>query len=229
MPSRRAEPEYAHYVEDLFISIPGPSQRIRKDDGDLLVVGRSLAFDGEYRDCTPGHLMRTCLCCGHYFLRCTSCSYSGLTSSRGGPLVCHRYRVIYTDGACLNNGEATAAGGVGVAFGTKADARFSMLVGEDPNGQCNNHTNQRAELLAAIHGIQSIDQWTSLNRPCPDRKSHQEKKTMVWVIATDSQYVGKGTNEWLPKWRVGDPKPWSSLLTCISAEKQHESIKWPTT
>jgi ribonuclease HI len=204
---------YVGIVESPSISIPGRSQSIRRDDGDLVVVGRSLAFNGENRERTPNQLVRTCACCGHYFLRCTSCSDSRLTSHQGGPIACHRYRVIYTDGVCLYNGQANAAAGVGVAFGTRQKARSSMLVGEDPDGQHNNHTKQRAELLAAIYGIQSIDQWTSSNRPCPDRKSHQEKRTVVWVIATDSQFVGKGINKWLPKWRVGHPKPCFSLLT----------------
>ena len=204
---------YVGIFESPSISIPGRSQSIRRDDRDLLVVGRSLAFNGENRERTPNRLVRTCACCGHYFLRCTSCSHSRLTSRQGGPIACHRYRVIYTDGFCLYNGQANAAAGVGVAFGTRRKARCSMLVGEDRDGKHNNHTKQRADLLAAIQGIQSIDQWTSRNPPCTDRKSHQDWRTLVWVIATDSEYVAKGINKWLPKWRVGHPKSCFSLLT----------------
>ena len=193
------------HLEVLSIRTPRQSVISERDDVDLVVIGLNLAFSIDNPMRTPTELIKTCGFCGHFFVRCASCSLSNLTSFQGGPLVCHRYRVIYTDGSCLDNGTANAAAGVGIAFGTKTKARSWMLVGEDPTGQRDNHTNQRAELLAAIHGIQSIDNWTSTNRPRPDRKSHEEKRIMMWVVTTDSEYVVKGMTKWLPKWKVGGP------------------------
>lgn len=192
-------------LEALSITATSGLAIFEEEDADLVVVGLGLAFSIDNLMRTPTELIKTCGCCGHFFVRCASCSLSNLASCQGGPLVCHRYRVIYTDGSCLDNGTPNAAAGVGIAFGTKTKARISRPVGEDPTGQHNNHTNQRAELLAAIHGIKSIDKWTSTNRPCPDRKSLEEKRTRVWVLTTDSEYVVNGMTKWLPKWKVGGP------------------------
>jgi ribonuclease HI len=217
-------------VQVLTIRTSCQSATYQQSDDNVGVVGLNLAFSSDYHEATPKRLIKTFDCCGHYFIRCNPCFKSDLISCQGGPLVCHRYRVIYTDGSCLDNGTANAAAGVGIAFGTKVEARSWMLVGDDPTGQRNNHTNQRAELLAAIHGIQSIATWTSTNRPCPDRKSHAEKKTMVWVIATDSEYVVKGMTKWLPMWKVGGPElPRLLVSSDVTAEQQHEGFERPTT
>lgn len=83
---------------------------------------------------------------------------------------------LYTDGACSGN-----PGPGGWAFILKHPATGNVLerAGAEPNT-----TNNRMELLGAIRGLET------LKRPC-----------QVELI-TDSQYVGKGLLEWMPKWKA---------------------------
>ena len=81
--------------------------------------------------------------------------------------------VMYTDGGCLGN---PGPGGYGVVLmcGTH---RKELSEGYRLT------TNNRMELLAAIHALES------LKRPCRVR------------LTTDSQYVQKGIQEWLANWK----------------------------
>ena len=50
-------------------------------------------------------------------------------------------------------------------------------------------TNQRAELLAAIAGLNKL------------KESYEEDRG-EYIVVTDSEYVVKGITEWFPTWRV---------------------------
>ncbi|KAF8436468.1 hypothetical protein L210DRAFT_3613357 [Boletus edulis BED1] len=52
--------------------------------------------------------------------------------------ICHHSPIIYTDGACSNNGSSDAVAGIGIAFGTRK------------------RTSQRAELITALEGLKKI-------------------------------------------------------------------------
>lgn len=80
---------------------------------------------------------------------------------------------IYTDGACDPNP------GPG---GWAALLRFGK-VSKEISGSEENTTNNRMELTAAVRSFQA------LNRPCQVD------------IYTDSEYLQKGINEWLPNWK----------------------------
>ena len=80
---------------------------------------------------------------------------------------------IYTDGACKGN---PGPGGWGALLRYKAHER--ELSGGEPDT-----TNNRMELMAAIAGL------IALTRPCSVK------------LVTDSQYVMKGIQEWLPNWK----------------------------
>jgi ribonuclease HI len=92
--------------------------------------------------------------------------------TRAGKPVVH----LYTDGACSGN-----PGPGGWAFILKHPASGKELVrsGAEPET-----TNNRMELLAVIHGLEQL------------------KRPSCVVLFTDSQYLGKGLTEWLPRWKA---------------------------
>lgn len=63
-------------------------------------------------------------------------------------------------------------------------------------------TSQRAELLAAIHGIYELAEFESDSNEA--RAEHRDSNDKVtWVITSDSEYVVLGMTEWVPAWKVG--------------------------
>jgi ribonuclease HI len=92
--------------------------------------------------------------------------------------------LIYTDGACLNNGQANPAAGWGFVFRTPQASRPDVgrvqgrLGDHGPSGESHPQTSNRAELRAVIAALQYRvwygEGWKKL------------------VIATDSEYVVKG-------------------------------------
>lgn len=91
---------------------------------------------------------------------------------------------IRTDGACKGN---PGLGGWGALL--RHGGREKAICGGEANT-----TNNRMELMAVIEALKA------LKRPCQVR------------VHTDSQYVQKGMNEWLPGWkargwRTADKKP----------------------
>ncbi|AYR20377.1 ribonuclease HI [Alcaligenes faecalis] len=91
---------------------------------------------------------------------------------------------IWTDGACKGN---PGLGGWGALL--RHGGQEKAICGGEANT-----TNNRMELMAVIEALKA------LKRPCQVR------------VHTDSQYVQKGMNEWLPGWkargwRTADKKP----------------------
>ena len=80
---------------------------------------------------------------------------------------------IWTDGACRGN---PGPGGWGVVL--RAAGKEKQMCGGERET-----TNNRMELTAAIQGL------SALKRPCRVN------------LTTDSQYVMKGIQEWLPNWK----------------------------
>lgn len=81
---------------------------------------------------------------------------------------------IYCDGACLGN--PGRGGFAGILIYRNVEKEIS--------GSLPDTTNNRAELSAAIHSV------NALKEPCNV------------VLRTDSEYVVKGMNEWLHKWKA---------------------------
>lgn len=146
-------------------------------------------------------LIQTCSNCERFFRFCCVDN-----PHRNPDDPCHNYPLIITDGSCLNNGHSAARSGIGICLGTHPEYTYSIPIDDtiDPNGK---RSNQRAELLAAILGIEKAREVESVNY----KTAHNRVKRFVardgqelprWVVATDSQYVVKGMTEWLPKWKV---------------------------
>ena len=90
--------------------------------------------------------------------------------------------IIYTDGACSNNGSKNARGGVGVHFNNKNKIKIpdisSKLIINTP-------TNNAAELIAI---------------ECAINKCIEYNVTIPIIIYTDSDYSIKCIKYWYPQW-----------------------------
>jgi hypothetical protein len=137
----------------------------------------------EFEGCTPDKLVDMCSGCGYFFPACCQCRKHGMSSP------CHNAAVVYVDGACANNGFADARAGIGGALGGRVQDSWSMEITDDVD-RYGKRTNQRAELLAAIHGLINL------------KTAHRGTEVDVLLVATDSEYVVKGMTEWYATWKV---------------------------
>lgn len=152
-----------------------------------------------------------CSSCKQYFAACfRKGSYHGLDAG----LPCHNYKLVFTDGACSNNGYGNAIAGMGIVMGAPGPERqWSVPIDDtvDPGGP---RTNQRAELLAAIRGLRLIHMQEMIQA-----KTHRDNSSVAhsnesalrpcgpldhitFVVVTDSQYVAEGITTWFPRWKV---------------------------
>ena len=113
--------------------------------------------------------------------------------------------VIYTDGACKGNPGPGGWGALLVYKGVEKE-----LWGGDPST-----TNNRMELMAAIAGL------IALTRPCSVK------------LVTDSQYVMKGIQEWLPNWKkrgwktaAKEPVKNADLWQKLDEEVNRHQVSW---
>lgn len=111
----------------------------------------------------------------------------------------------FTDGACLGN---PGPGGWGALL------RFGTREKELSGGEAQT-TNNRMELMAAIAALEA------LKRPC------------AVVLTTDSQYVKRGVEEWMARWRANgwrtsDRKPVKNqdLWERLSAALVGHRVTW---
>lgn len=106
---------------------------------------------------------------------------------------------LFTDGACLGN---PGPGGWGALL-RLGDREKELSGGEMQT------TNNRMELMAAIAGLEAL------------------KRACTVVLTTDSQYVKRGVEEWMARWRANgwrtsDKKPvknqdlWERLSAAIA-------------
>ena len=114
---------------------------------------------------------------------------------------------VYTDGACINN-----PGPGGYAAILSCDGREKEITGGETNT-----TNNRMELMGAIAALEAL------------------KMPYRVILHTDSDYVVKGMNDWVPKWqrngwKTGSKKPalnidlWQRL---IEAGRNHKvEFRW---
>lgn len=83
---------------------------------------------------------------------------------------------LFTDGACSGN---PGPGGWAYILRHPASGRETDSSGAEPQT-----TNNRMELTGAIKGLESL------------------KRRCRVELVTDSQYLGKGLIEWMPKWKA---------------------------
>ncbi|KAL1890062.1 hypothetical protein Sste5346_008498 [Sporothrix stenoceras] len=136
--------------------------------------------------------------------------------------------IIYTDGACLNNGQANPRAGWGFWYGMTADEHHLVCHGrlekKGPFGDDALQTSNRAELRAVIAALRFRD-WSL------------EGFKLV-VIGTDSVYVVEGSTKWAKTWMeknwrtkygpVKNKDLWEALLGEIEQYKNYgiEVMLW---
>lgn len=112
---------------------------------------------------------------------------------------------MFTDGACLGN-----PGPGGWAALLRQGQHEREVCGGDAQT-----TNNRMELMGAIGGLES------LRKPCEV------------MLTTDSQYVMKGVQEWMPRWIAkgwrtagGDPVKNRDLWERLNAAIVSHTVRW---
>ncbi|MFI3256141.1 MAG: ribonuclease HI [Psittacicella sp.] len=125
---------------------------------------------------------------------------------------------IFTDGSCLGNGASSSAnGGIGIIIkqGSKELVRISKGY--------TNTTNNRMEMLAFIEALKYL-------------KEHSKAHLKI-NMCLDSQYVLKGTTEWLQGWKKKNWKNsakkdvlnkdlWMQIDTLVYQEDIGKNIHW---
>lgn len=112
---------------------------------------------------------------------------------------------IYTDGACKGNPGVGGWGALLICKGVEKE-----LWGGEPNT-----TNNRMELMAAIGAL------IALTRPCSV------------LLVTDSQYVMKGIQEWMPNWKkrgwktaAKEPVKNADLWQALDEQVNRHQVTW---
>ncbi|KAL5335488.1 ribonuclease H-like domain-containing protein [Aspergillus crustosus] len=135
-----------------------------------------------------------------------------------------RQFLVYTDGACLDNGNTNPRAGCSFVFRPSTEhpevrgyTRF-RLENQGPTGEVHPQTSNRAELRAVIAALRF--------RAWPGEGCN------TLVIATDSEYVAEGATGWVRGWlrrgwktstgaAVKNQDLWKCLLEEIKVKKAH--------
>jgi len=121
----------------------------------------------------------------------------------------HSPLIIHTDGACIGN---PGPGGWGAVIRDGDGAR-------ELSGRFRQTTNNRMELRAAIHALESLPE------PC------------AVLLYTDSEYVKNGITKWVISWQrngwqTADKKPvknkdlWQQLLAAVARHTSGGGVDW---
>lgn len=126
------------------------------------------------------------------------------------PRVPIRMQLVYTDGACSNNGKPNASSAAGIVFSSQGCDQYSSVIWAPMKNQ---HTSNRAELYAVCDALRKTVQ-------------HLWANCDALVIATDSTYVVNGATRWIPTWiengwrtasdtKVSNQDLWEDLLARV--------------
>lgn len=117
-----------------------------------------------------------------------------------------RTGIIYTDGACSDNGRANPKAGFAFWHGLGQSGGRLVTAGrlekEGPFGEAGAQTSNRAELRAVIAALR-FRHWPG-------------EGFRKLVIATDSEYVVEGATNWVRKWIRED---WTRLVSRRGRER----------
>jgi ribonuclease HI len=84
------------------------------------IYDRKLTFCPSTANLSVDELVKGCPECNQFVLFCCSCNQKQfrLPPSRQLSKPCHHFRIIFTDGACIENGRPEAKAGAGIAVGS---------------------------------------------------------------------------------------------------------------
>ncbi|KAJ7506748.1 ribonuclease H-like domain-containing protein [Mycena galericulata] len=151
---------------------------------------RLFKFCPKFDELTLTERIDLCDQCGRFFAMC--CHHP--------EIVCHYHCFVFVDGACSGNGMPGARAGIGCAIGLREEDQLSLPVTDDMDSGAP-RTSQRAELLAAMRGLQFVI--NAQREYHVGSRAHLKSKDTEceYVVVADSEYVVKGLTEWLPKWK----------------------------
>ena len=176
------------------------------------ILKRKFSFCQNLSELDLNNLIVKCPHCTKFFAACCQHQSYGGSLYESEQRVCHQFQLVYTDGACSNNGQGYAAkAGLGIVIG--ADDAFSWSITVDDTLDTASRTNQRAELLAAIEGLKKLELVLQSCSDMGDEVNHSKSAgsrraianqdyRATYIVVTDSEYVVKGITEWFPEWRV---------------------------
>lgn len=155
-------------------------------------------------DNMPVDRIQTCCeFCARYYIGCCLCKSFSHSKSP-----CHSKKVVYTDGACSNNGrDDSAISAIGGIIGASGSGYSWSVRIDDIMDYGQRRTSQRAEMLAAMEGLRRLVlQQAGLDIGNGTAHQHlsesfKEVDNQYYVVATDSEYVVKGVTQWYPKWK----------------------------
>ena len=119
---------------------------------------------------------------------------------------------VYTDGACLGN-----PGRGGWAAKIRYPSRIESICGAEPQT-----TNNRMELTAAVKALEAL---------------RISQNSQPILLHSDSQYLVRGMNEWIPQWqkrgwRTASKKPvlnkdlWQKLIAITENLNPKPQFLW---
>ncbi|KAK8237821.1 ribonuclease H-like domain-containing protein [Phyllosticta capitalensis] len=169
--------------------------------------------------------IRSCPLDCSFFYGCCKQAHNK-TAPGVGFVPCHQISVVFTDGACSNNGRAGASAGYGIVLGTNDYQQISRPLGDVIGLK----TSQRAELSAAHAGLVSGAEHCRIHISKEKRARAPAHAKKQLVLLTDSEYVVRGMTEWLPKWkmngfRTSAGKEPANLALFLSLEEQIEDYE----
>ena len=160
------------------------------------VVAHRLIFCENVRSVPTEHLLIDCSCCQRFLAFCCSCTSKQLQAEEAcrerrsrsteddddalPPKPCHYYKVALVDGACLGNGQDKATAGIGITLGLHPTMQWAIPI-DDAVDPASVRTSQRAELLAAIHGMRKLAEFETHPRDKRDkaREVHWESDSKI--------------------------------------------------
>ncbi|CDF35226.1 unnamed protein product [Chondrus crispus] len=98
-----------------------------------------------------------------------------------------QHLLVFTDGACINNGKRNSKAGYGVFFGLNSPLNISKPLPGPP-------TNQRAEMMAVLVAIRTVLKHSLISRGG------------ILEIRTDSKYTKNGIDSWVAGWKKNNWK-----------------------
>jgi ribonuclease HI len=114
----------------------------------------------------------------NYCSQCIQCSHKSLENSIDQDTI-----IIYTDGACTNNGSKLAKAGIGIHFSKRNKIIFDDVSESLVSTDGNKVTNQRAELYAILIALRITKEITN-----------------HIIIYTDSEYSINCVMRWFASW-----------------------------
>ncbi|CAO1619769.1 unnamed protein product [Parajaminaea phylloscopi] len=120
--------------------------------------------------------------------------------------------IIYIDGACVNNGQPTARGGIGIFC---EDSRFHIRASERMNPPC---SSNRAELTAALRALQLCDDFAPVTLVTDSLNVVMTFSEWVW------DWIGRG---WRTPWgdRVRNQDIIQHILDDMESRRWHVTFK----